>query len=39
MSDVGIVAVAAIGAGALVIILTVIFVGLWGKKGRKIIEE
>ena len=39
MSDVGIVAVAAIGAGALVIIITVLFVGIWGRKKRKITED
>jgi len=39
MSDVGIVAIAAISVGGLVIVLTVVFVAIWGKKGRKITED
>ena len=39
MSDVGLVAIVAIAVCGLVIVLVVIFVAIFGKKGRKITED
>jgi len=39
MSDVGLVSMVAIGVAGLVIVLVVVFVAIFGKKGRKVTEE